>query len=333
MNRIVRFHETGGPEVLKLEDAPIPQPRPGEVLLRTRALGLNRAEAMFRSGEYVIDPVFPASNGYEAAGTVEALGEGVKELSIGEAVSVVPSFTLVDYPVHGEHVLVPAHAVVAHPSSLSFEEAAAVWMPFVTAYGGLIDTAGTREGDTVVITAASSSVGLAAIQVAHRAGARAVAVTRTSAKRDQLLTAGADEVIASAEEDVVARILELTDGRGAQVVFDPVGGPLLAQLVRAAAREARLIFYGKLDDEPAPLDVAELFGKHLTLRGFELFETTLDPQRRAAAVEFVREGLADGAFTPTIDRTFPFEEIAAAHEYMEDGGQIGKIVLTVSQDD
>lgn len=333
MNRIVRFHETGGPEVLQIEDVPVPQPGPGEILLRTRALGLNRAEAMFRSGEYVIDAVFPAGNGYEAAGNVEALGEGVSGLSIGEAVSVVPSFTLVDYPVHGEHVLVPAHAVVAHPTSLSFEEAAAVWMPFVTAYGGLIDTAGAREGDTVIITAASSSVGLAAIQVAHRVGARAVALTRTSAKREQLLAAGADEVIASAEEDVVARILELTDGHGARIVFDPVGGPVLAQLVTAAAHEAHLVIYGKLDTEPMPLDVGEVLAKHLTLRGFELFEATLDPQRRAAAVEFVRDGLADGAFTPAIDRTFSLQEIVAAHEYMEAGGQIGKIVLTVDQDD
>lgn len=116
MHRVVRFHQTGGPEVLHLEEAPVPEPGPGEVLIRTRALGLNRAESMFRLGQYGTDPVFPSGIGYEAAGVVEALGDGVRGLSVGEAVSVVPSFTMTDYGVHGEAVLAPAHAVVAHPS-------------------------------------------------------------------------------------------------------------------------------------------------------------------------------------------------------------------------
>ncbi|MCQ8190265.1 zinc-dependent alcohol dehydrogenase family protein [Streptomyces rugosispiralis] len=330
MSRAVRFHQTGGPEVLRLEEIPDPTPGTGEVLIHTRALGLNRAESMFRRGEYGIDPVFPSGLGYEAAGVIAAVGEGVTGFRVGQAVSVVPSFTMTDYPVHGEMVLAPAHAVVAHPERLSFEEAASVWMQFVTAYGGLVDIAGVRPGDTVLISAASSSVGLAAIQVAHKAGARAIALTRTGAKRQQLLDAGADAVIATSEEDIVARVRELTGGQGARVIFDPVGGPALADLVEAAAHEAVIVLYGVLDRGPAPLEVGTVLFKHLTLRGFELFEITTDDERRAAAVEYVREGLAKGELTPLIDRTFPLDAIADAHRHLEAGGQVGKIVVTVA---
>lgn len=331
MSRVVRFERTGGPEVLRLAEVPDPVPGPGEVLIRTRALGLNRAESMFRLGQYGIDPIFPAGLGYEAAGQIAALGPGVTGLTVGAAVSVVPSFTMTDYPVHGELVLAPVHAVVAHPEELSFEQAASVWMMFVTAYGGLVDLAGIRSGDTVLIPAASSSVGLAAIQIARQAGARAVALTRTGAKRAQLLAAGADAVIATAEEDLVARVMELTGGQGARVIFDPVGGPALADLVAAAAHEAVIVVYGLLNREPALLDVGAVLFKHLTIRGFELFEITTDEQRRQEAVEFVRTGLSTGELTPVIDRTFPLENIADAHRYLEAGGQVGKIIVTVPQ--
>ncbi|MFI7388056.1 zinc-dependent alcohol dehydrogenase family protein [Streptomyces sp. NPDC049813] len=332
MNRVVRFHEIGGPDVLRLDEVPVPQPGPGEVLIRTRALGLNRAESMFRLGQYGTAPVLPASIGYEAAGVIEALGEGVHGLTVGEAVSVVPSFTMNDYPVHGEAVLAPAHAVVAHPGQLSFEEAASVWMQFITAYGGLVDVAGIRAGDTVLISAASSSVGLAAIQIAHQAGARAIALTRTGAKRRQLLDAGADDVIATAEEDVPSRVRELTNGQGARIVFDPVGGNALADLVAAAAPGGVLVLYGVLDRTPTPLDIGQVLFKRLTLRGFTLHEITTDAQRRAEAVAFVTEGLVKGELVPTVDKAFPLDDIAEAHRYLEAGGQVGKIVITVGTD-
>jgi NADPH:quinone reductase-like Zn-dependent oxidoreductase len=182
-------------------------------------------------------------------------------------------------------------------------------------------------GDTVVISAASSSVGLAAIQVAHKAGARAIALTRTSVKREQLLAAGADEVIATAEEEVAERVGELTGGKGARVIFDPVGGPALADLIKAAAHEGVIV----LDRTPTPLNVGEVLFKHLTLRGFELFEITTDDRRRAEAVAFVHDGLAKGELTPVIDKTFPLEAIADAHRYLKAGGQVGKIVIAVDQ--
>ncbi len=279
MARVVRFHETGGPEVLRIEDREVPPPGKGEVQIRIHALGLNRAESMFRRGQYLEEPKFPARLGYEAAGTVAAVGPDVQGFKVGDAVSTIPSFSLNDYGLYGELANAPAHAVVHHPASLSWEEAAAVWMQYVTAYGALIDIAGLTKGDTVVIPAASSSVGLAAIQIANRVGATPVALTRGTAKRQALLDAGAAHVIATDEQDLVKEILGLTGGKGARVVFDPVGGPTVARLARATARLGILFLYGALSTEPTPLPLFDVLGHWLTIRGYVMMEITSDPAR------------------------------------------------------
>lgn len=214
MSRVVRFHELGGPEVLKIEEVEVSPPGKGEVQIRVKALGLNRAESMFRRGQYLEEPKLPARNGYEAAGTVAAIGPDVRGLQVGDAVSTIPAFSLNQYGMYGELVNAPAHAVTHHPASLSFVEASAVWMQYLTAYGALIDLAGLTSGDTVLIPAASSSVGLAAIQIANRVGAVPVALTRGSSKRDALAEAGAAHVIVTDEQDLVAEASKITGGGG-----------------------------------------------------------------------------------------------------------------------
>src|SRR5215475_2245888 len=207
MARVVRFHKTGGPEVLRIEDLEVPPPGQGEVQIRIKALGLNRAESMFRRGQYLEEPKLPARLGYEAAGTVAAIGPGVKGFKVGDAVSTIPSFSLNDYGLYGELANAPVHAVTHHPKSLSWEEAAAVWMQYLTAYGALIDIGKLGKGETVLIPAASSSVGLAAIQIANRVGAVPIALTRGKAKRQTLLDAGAAHVIVTDEQDLVKEVL------------------------------------------------------------------------------------------------------------------------------
>ena len=181
--KMVRFHQTGGPEVLQFEEVPLPEPGQGEVRLRVKAIGLNRAEVMFRMGRYLEDPVLPAKNGYEASGIVEAVGPGVDKSWIGKTASTVPAFLLTQYGVYGEVAIVPAFALAAYPKRLSFEEGTSIWMQYLTAYGALIWLGQVRKGDFVVITAASSSVGVAAIEIANVEGAVSIAVTRTAAKR------------------------------------------------------------------------------------------------------------------------------------------------------
>jgi NADPH:quinone reductase-like Zn-dependent oxidoreductase len=328
MARVVRFHEKGGPEVLKLEQLEVPPPGKGEVQIAVKAIGLNRAESMFRRGQYLEDPKLPARLGYEAAGTVAAVGPDVQGFQVGDVVSVIPGFSLNAYGMYADLANAPAPFVVKHPASLSFEEAAAVWMQYLTAYGALIDIAGLTKGDTLLIPAASSSVGLAAIQIANRVEAVPVALTRGSSKRQALLDSGASHVIATDEQDLVKEVLGLAGGKGARVVFDPVGGPTFSKLVRVTARLGIVFLYGALSTEPTPLPLFDVLGKWVTIRGYVVSEITSDPARLERAKAFVNAGLADGSFKPRIARTFPLEEIVEAHRYLESNQQIGKVVVT-----
>ena len=327
--KVVRFHKLGGPEVLVLEEVELNPPGPNEVQMQIHALGLNRAEVMFRSGQYLEQPKLPARLGYEAAGTITAVGSKVQDFKPGDAVSLVPSFSLNEYGVYGDRANVPVHAVVRHPANLSWIEAAAVWMQFLTAYGALIEIAQLNSADTVLIPAASSSVGLAAIQIANRIGAVPIALTRKSSKRQQLLEAGAKHVIATEEQDLVAEVMKQTAGKGARVVFDPVAGPTLMKLAQATSKSGILILYGALSPEPTTLPLLDTLGKLLTIHGYVLFELTSNSDRLNRAIKFVTAGLADGTLKPIIAKTFPLEQIVDAHRYMESNTQFGKIIATV----
>ena len=329
MPRSVRFSETGGPEVLKLVEVPVPEPKAGDVRIRVKALGLNRAEVMYRSGAYLLKPNYPAQLGYEAAGEIDAVGPGVAGFKQGDKVSVIPAFSFAEYGLYGELVLAPARATVKHPEHLSWEEAAATWMQYVTVWGAVIDIAKLGKGDTLLIPAASSSVGLAAIQVARRVGAVPVALTRTSAKADVLKEAGAAHVIATEEQDLVSEVMKLTAGKGARVVFDPVGGPTFEKLVRATGKNGFLFLYGALSTEPTVLPLLHTLGNHLTIHGYELFEVTSDDAKLEEVKRFVVEGLASGALRPRIAKAFALNDIVEAHRYLESNAQVGKVVVTV----
>ena len=294
-----------------------------------KALGLNRADSMYRSGQYLENPKLPARLGYEAAGTVAAIGSGVQGFKVGDAVSTIPSFSLNDYGFYGDLANAPVHAVTHHPSSLSWVEAAAVWMQYITAYGALIDIAKLTKGDTILIPAASSSVGLAAIQIAKKVGAVSVALTRGKSKRQALLDAGGAHVIASDEQDLVKEVLRITGGKGARVVFDPVGGPTFTKLAQATAHLGTLFLYGALSTEPTPLPLFDILAKWATIRGYVMMEITSDPERLERGKKFVNAGLADGSFKPLIAKTFPLDKIVDAHRFLESNKQVGKVVVTV----
>ncbi len=202
-------------------------------------------------------------------------------------------------------------------------------MMFVTAYGALIEDAKVGAGDYVVIPAASSSVGLAAIQLANYAGATSIAVTRHAGKRQQLLDAGAAHVVVTDESDLVEAIMRITDGKGARVAFDPVGGPNFAKLVWALSFQGIAYLYGALDERATTLPVLPMIAKMISVKAHNIWLTSGDPTRRKAAVEFVLKGLESGSLKPVIDRTFGFDEIVDAHRYLETNGQFGKIVVTV----
>ena len=327
--QIVRFHQTGGPEVLQLDTLPLPEPGPDEVRLRVKAIGLNRAEVMFRQGQYLVAPKLPSKLGYEAAGTVEAIGLNVDPTWLNKIASTVPAFAADTYGVYGEVAIVPAFALAEYPASLSPEEGTSIWMQYLTAYGALIMYGKLTQGDFVLITAASSSVGVAAIEMARAEGAISIATTRTAAKKAELLALGANHVIVTDEEDLVARVNEITGNKGARLVFDPIGGKVLEALADATAASGTIFEYGALATEPTPFPLFTALQKHLTIKGYTVFELIMNPAEFAKARQYTFDRLASGDFKPRIDKVFPLAQIVEAHRYMQTNAQIGKIVVTV----
>lgn len=327
MARIVRFAQNGGPEVLRLVDEVPAAPGAGEIRLKVEAIGLNRAEVMFRSGLYLEEPQFPSRLGYEAAGIVDAVGPDVAGFKIGDRVSTLPAFSIGRYGVYGDSAIVPAHAALACPDTLSFPQAASIWMQYVTAWGALVHHGRVGPSDIVVVTAAASSAGLAAIQVARDHGATVVATTRTPDKRERLLECGADHVVVTASERIADRIRAIGDGRGATLVFDAVGGPLMEDIMDATAPGGTIIEYGFLAGAPTPYPAFPAVAKGLTVRGYTLFEICNAPDLLERCLDYVRDGLAEHRLVPVIDRIFPLAQIVEAHRYMEASAQVGKIVV------
>jgi NADPH:quinone reductase-like Zn-dependent oxidoreductase len=342
--RVIRFHETGGPEVLKVEQQSPPKPRGKEVLMRVRAIGLSRVDALWREGTYFEQPVLPAGIGYDAAGIVESIGPDVTTLKIGDHVSTLPAVSLLNYTAHGEVILYPEDALVVSPRNLNSRQAAAVNTGLFAAYFALVELADLQPERYVVITAASSSMGIAAIQVTRRVGAKSIAVTRSESKRQLLAAAGADHVIVAGIDDVQEAILEITADDGAQVVYDGVGGPGLEELVWATKRFGHVIVYGYLGamEEATPLPLGACFLRGLNLHtSYRIFDFTghpalsVPPNRGAIgrAKRFVFDGLATGLLRPKIDRVFVgLEEYAAAHEYLSTNAQTGKIIVSLDQE-
>ena len=327
VNRVVRIHRTGGPEVLQIEQLPVSDPGPGEARLRIAAIGLNRSEAVYRSGMYLVPPKLPSLMGYEAVGVVEAVGAQVQGFKPGDRACVLPNYVLGEFGVYADRAIVPAKSLVAPPPGLSGLESAAVWMPFFTAFG-ILQAGRAALGDYVLIPAASSSVGLAAIQIANWIGAEPIAMTRTSAKAAALKEHGARHVVASTECDVPAEVMRITGGRGAKVVFDPVGGPYVETLAKAMAPEGILIIYGGLSGAATPYPHWSAALKGLSLRGWVASQIWNDAQRFRQYQELLLRGLAGGHLRPVIARTFRLDDIVEAHRYLEGNQQIGKIVVT-----
>ena len=329
MPRAVVFHRLGGPEVLEIGEVAVGPPAPGEVQICVKAFGVNRAEAQFRAGLYIEDAELPSGLGLEAAGVVQSLGSDVHAFSPGDRVAVIPPISMKTRPVHAERINFPADMLVRLPQQQSFEAAAATWMAFLTVYGALVDIASASTGDHVVVTAASSSFGLAALQVIRALGATSIAVTRAAEKREALLLAGADHVVVSDGADIADEILKITGAAGARVTFDPVGGAMVGPLAAAAAVGGVIIGYGALDAGPIVIPSAVVLGKRLTLRGYLVHEVVTDPARLENAKAYVLQGLASGAFRPAIAKIFSLDAIAEAHRYLESNVQMGKVVVTL----
>ena len=339
--KAIRFHKTGGPDVLRVEEVRLPQLKGNEVLIRVEAIALSRLDLLWREGSYFEEAEFPARIGYDAAGVVEAVGPIVKTLKVGDCVSTFPAVSLLDYAAHGETIVYPESALLVYPDSLTPVQAAAVNTGLFTAYFALRESAHLRKHQNVIITAATSSMGIAAIQMAKALRVHSIAVTRSEAKKQDLVDAGADYVIVAGSEDVQERILDVTEGLGAELIYDAVAGPGLEELIWATSRSGHVIIYGHLGamESETSLPLGACFLRAIKVHGgFRIFDFTghrrLGLPTRTEAVErakkFICDGLGSKLFRAKIDRVFSgLNEYVAAHRYMESNRQIGKIVISL----
>ncbi|SHM24438.1 zinc-dependent alcohol dehydrogenase family protein [Actinacidiphila paucisporea] len=324
MPRVVVFDEFGGPDVMRVVEEPVVEPVAGEVRVRIEAFAVNPLDQMVRSGTSPVTVPLPhARLGVEGTGVIDALGPETSGLEIGDPVILTAVPDASARGSYAEYTTVPASQVIARPSGLGITEAAAVWVAYSTAYGALVEKAGMRPGDQVLITAASSAVGRAAMQIAHQIGAVPIAVTRHAARTDDLLAAGAATVIATDNMDVVQAVRHHTGGNGADIVLDIVMGPGQQDLLKAARPGGTLVAAGFLDPRPTPFPRST----PLTIFSYRSFEHSLDGVVVKRMAAFLNAGVRLGALRPAIDKVFALNDVVEAHRHLEKGLHAGKKIV------
>ncbi|HEY3479513.1 MAG TPA: NADPH:quinone oxidoreductase family protein [Streptomyces sp.] len=331
--RAVRIEEFGGPGVLVPVDVPDPVAGPGQVLLRVAAAGVNRADALIRAGSYHRAGRPPLTPGLEAAGTVLAVGEGVTGFRPGRRVMAMAESNKPGF--YAELAAVSAEKVVALPDGVDPVAAAGLPVAWLSAWYSLNHLARLAKGETVVVQAAASGVGSAAVQIAAEAGARVIAVARTSDKTEWAASLGAHETVDTSAfegDAVVDEVLRLTGGQGADVVLDTVGGDTFGHSLREAGFAGRVVALANVALAPSTIDTRHFYPKNVSIHGFQitgLIEHGYDPRPDLLALA---ERVAAGTYRVPVEATFPLEQAAAAHERLERRSNRGKVVLTMSQD-
>ena len=328
--KAIRIHEDGGPEVLRYEDAPDPEAAASEVLIRLRAASLNHLDVWVRKG--LPSAPKPRILGADGAGVVEALGEGVSRFAVADRVVINPGVVengrmrVVGEAMDGTHaelVVLPERNVYPLAESLPFEEAAAFPLVFETAYRMLVTKAGLAAGETVFVWGIGGGVATAALSIAKAVGARVIVTSGSDEKLQRARELGADETVNHVSEDVRARMKELTDGRGADVVVETVGAATWKTTVEVAGSGGRIVVCGATTGPNPPAALHRIWWKELLVLG----STMGSKEDFEAAYELVASGRAK----PIVDVVLPLAEARAAHERLEAGEQLGKIVLRIPE--
>lgn len=340
--RAWQFQKTGGPENLELVDQELPPPGPGEALVRFEAIGLNRADLLELAGFYFGPPPSPSFLGQEAVGVIAELGPAVPgelpaggyEPAVGDRVGLMVG--RIDHRGMGTYRtagIYPQRTLLPVPETLSAEEGAGFFLATLTAVAGLHTggiTPESADGQKLLVTAASSGVGVVTLQAARTMGAMTIAATTSSDKAEKLDTLADHVVVASTPEVMVERVSEITGGTGVDLAFDPVGFDYAPALMQTAAQDGHVVFYGLLSGAEAPLDLRTMIFKDLGVHGFTVHRIQRDPALLDEVVGIML-GLAErGGLRPVIADSYPFEEAPKALEAMARNQHFGKIVLEVS---
>ncbi len=339
--KAIAIREHGGPEAVKLLELPDPAPKPGEVVVTVKAAALNHLDIWVRTGWPGLRLAFPHVLGSDVAGVVEAIGAGVEGLKVGDAVVVSPSLgcgrcerclsgnenLCRRFAILGEHVsggmaeklAVPARNVFPKPENLSFVEAAAVPLTFMTAWHALVARAQLRLGETVLVHAAGSGVGVAAVQIAKLHGARVIATAGSDEKLRRARDLGADEVVNYETQDFVQEVRRLTDKRGVEVVFEHVGKKTWEKSILAAGVGGRIVTVGATTGYDPLTDLRHVFFRQLSILGSTM--------GTAAELVQVLRFVGEGKLRPVVDRTMPLADAVKGHALLSQRAQFGKIVL------
>lgn len=329
--------KNGGVEVLRVEDRPAPKPGPGEVLVSVRAAGINFADILARQGLYPDGPKKPCVMGYEVAGVVEESGEGADQSLVGK-----PVIAMTRFGGQSEKVVVRAEQLFPKPDTLSFEQAAAIPVNYLTAWVLLVVMGGLRKGEAVLIHNAGGGVGLAALDIAKHIGAT-IYGTASPGKHEFLRERGLDHAIDYRNQDWLPVLKKLTNGRGVELVIDPIGGSHWKKSYAALRHTGRLGMFGvsaasatgltgKVKLVKAALQMPRfhplaLLNKNRGVFGLNLGHIWHEPEKVGTWVQAIMEGVRDGWIRPFVDKTFSFEQAGDAHTYMESRKNIGKVIL------
>ncbi len=336
---VLRAH--GGPDVLELVELPEPRAGAGQVRVRVAAVAMNHLDLWVRKGLPHLTLEYPFRLGADVAGTVDEIGDGVVGIAVGDEVVVNPGhscgrcreclsgrdnlcrhYRLMGEDISGgycEKIVVPAQNVVATPKSLAFADAAAIPTTFLTAWQMLTRKAPVKPGDDVLVVAAGSGVGVAAVQIAKLHGARVIATASSDEKLARARALGADETINHATQDLVAEVKRLTGKRGVDIVFEHVGAAVWPKLILATARGGRIVTCGATSGWDARTDL-----RHVFFRQLEILGSTMGAKGDLFPI---LEHVGAGRLTPVVDRTMPLSEARAAHRLLEERSIFGKIVL------
>jgi alcohol dehydrogenase len=329
--KAIIYHEFGGVEVLKYEDVPDPEIGDDEVLVSVKAASLNQLDLRLRSGKSPRPVDLPHIGGVDIAGDVAEVGKNVKDLNLGARVVIDPTVKsgggppkVIGVNLYGgfaEYVKVPAANVVPIPDDLSYEDASTLPICYVTAWYGLFERGGLKRDETVLVHAAGSGTGSAAVQVAHLAGARVVATAGTDEKLEKAKELGADETINYNKSDFSEEVKKITNNKGVDVIFDQIGGSVWEKNIQTLSRKGRILLVGVVGGGSSTINFGPIIMKDIAILGVTVFNA---PRSNLITVVNL---VSQKTIRPVIDKTFPLKEAASAQKLLEDRSQFGKVIL------
>ncbi len=331
MAKVLRLHEYKEYKDLSgisLDDIPVTEPKAGEIRIKVDAFSLNYGDYELFTNNYMFSMELPARFGDECAGIVDAIGEGVKEFKIGDKVSTMPWMNE-GYGVDGEFAIVPARFAAHYPENLSSEEACCIWVAYLTCYYALFEVAEIKSNDYVLITAGTSSAGMAAMELCKMTGAKAIATSRTNKNRDFLLEIGYDHVIAQSDNNMSESIMEFTKGQGARIIYDPIGGKIVQEYANGLAQNAVIFLYGGMDPNPTILPEIEMTQKAACFRPFSVYNHIYEAASRERGVKFIYNALQRGYIKAYVEKIYSLEDFRLAFEdQLKSTTRRGKMVVS-----